>query len=170
MSTPFSSHCSLCAHTCCKSITVLHSWLSGKPETVQGETKQLPLPWSCTEGALMQLIRARDPSGKGMQSVLALRLLMLLLHWNPAVRPTPEQVPNSCVYPHLCQSAYTTFFAKPFGVLDEVQIACLPYTCSCCQCTVTCHAPNARAGTHWCPHVWTLPFLQMYAPLQYSLA
>ncbi len=40
----------------------------------------------------MHLIRARDPSGKGLSSVLALRLLMLLLHWNPAMRPTPEQV------------------------------------------------------------------------------
>ena len=40
----------------------------------------------------MHLIRARDPSSKGLPSVLALRLLMLLLHWNPAMRPTPEQV------------------------------------------------------------------------------
>lgn len=102
MSTPFPSHCSLCAHTCCTSIILLHSWLSGKRETGQGEAKQLPLPWSCTEGALMHLIGARDPSGKGLQSVLALRLLMLLLHWNPAMRPTPEQVLNLRVYPHLC--------------------------------------------------------------------
>ena len=66
--------------------------LAGRTEAQPGGAKQLPLPWSCTEGALMRLIRARDPSGKGLPSALALRLLMLLLHWNPAMRPTPEQV------------------------------------------------------------------------------
>ena len=53
---------------------------------------QLPMPWSCTDSSLMHLIRTRDPSGKGLHSAQALRLLMLLLHWNPAMRPTPEQV------------------------------------------------------------------------------
>ena len=48
--------------------------------------------WSCTDSSLLHLIRTRDPSGKGLHSALALRLLMLLLHWNPALRPTPEQV------------------------------------------------------------------------------
>ena len=46
----------------------------------------------------MHLIRARDPSSKGLPSLLALRLLMLLLHWNPAMRPTPEQVFPKCAY------------------------------------------------------------------------
>ena len=50
------------------------------------------MPWSCTDSSLLHLIRTRDPSGKGLQSTQALRLLMLLLHWNPAMRPTPEQV------------------------------------------------------------------------------
>ena len=45
----------------------------------------------------MHLIRARDPSSKGLPSLHALRLLMLLLHWNPAMRPTPEQVLPKCV-------------------------------------------------------------------------
>ena len=53
----------------------------------------------------MGLIRSRDPSGRGLPSVAALRLLMALLHWNPAARPTPEEVP--CSY-HLfiMQSAF----------------------------------------------------------------
>ena len=70
---------------------------AGKTEALPGGPRKLPLLWSCTEGALMHLIRARDPAGKGLPSVLALRLLMLLLHWNPAMRPTPEQVFLKCV-------------------------------------------------------------------------
>ena len=50
------------------------------------------MPWSCTDSSLLHLFRTRDPSGKGLHSAQALRLLMLLLHWNPAMRPTPEQV------------------------------------------------------------------------------
>lgn len=68
---------------------------TGKVEGLRGEGKQLPLQWSCTEGALMSLIRTRDPSGKGLPNALALRLLMLLLHWNPAIRPTPDEVQTS---------------------------------------------------------------------------
>ena len=66
---------------------------AGTAEGLSGEKKgQLPMPWSCTDSSLLHLIRTRDPSGKGLHSVQALRLLMLLLHWNPAMRPTPEQV------------------------------------------------------------------------------
>lgn len=51
----------------------------------------MPLQWSCTDQALMDLLKERDPSGKGLPSMQALRLLMSLLHWSPAARPTPQQ-------------------------------------------------------------------------------
>ena len=78
---------------------------AGRTEELPGGAKQLPLSWSCTESALMHLISARDPSGKGLPSVLALRLLMLLLHWNPAMRPTTEQVLPDCVHDRVAESA-----------------------------------------------------------------
>lgn len=51
----------------------------------------MPLSWSCTDHALLEALKKRDPSGQGLPSVQALRLLMSLLHWNPAARPTAEQ-------------------------------------------------------------------------------
>ena len=37
-------------------------------------------------------LRARDPSGRGLPSAVAVRLLRALLSWNPGARPTAEQV------------------------------------------------------------------------------
>jgi hypothetical protein len=51
----------------------------------------MPLLWSCSDQALLEAVRGRDPSGRGLPSAHALRLLMSLLHWNPADRPTPSQ-------------------------------------------------------------------------------
>ena len=62
-----------------------------------GNRSSLPLPWSCTDQALLEMLKQRDPSGKGLPSVQALRLLTSLLHWNPAARPTPQQ---ACVVSH----------------------------------------------------------------------
>ncbi|KAK9817610.1 hypothetical protein WJX74_001274 [Apatococcus lobatus] len=53
---------------------------------------QVPLAWNCSEDFLMELLQARDPAGHGLQSHLALRLLLSLLHWSPHSRPTPAQV------------------------------------------------------------------------------
>lgn len=70
----------------------------------------------------MGLIRARDPSGRGLPSMLALRLLMLLLHWNPAMRPTPEQVRRgSLAFP-----LYHNHNATCSGVCCSLQIAMRP--------------------------------------------
>ncbi|KAK9917046.1 hypothetical protein WJX75_000279 [Coccomyxa subellipsoidea] len=60
-------------------------------QKVPGNRSSLPLPWSCTDQALLEMLKQRDPSGKGLPSVQALRLLTSLLHWNPAARPTPQQ-------------------------------------------------------------------------------
>jgi hypothetical protein len=91
----------------------------------------LPLPWSCTDGALMGLIRARDPSGRGLPSMLALRLLMLLLHWNPAMRPTPEQVPKDT----MASPLYHDHNEGYVGVCCLLQIAVRPWNgqgfCGC---------------------------------------
>jgi hypothetical protein len=40
-------------------------------------------PWSCSDGSLLQLVASRDPTGRGLGGVLALRLLQRLLHWDP---------------------------------------------------------------------------------------
>ena len=58
---------------------------------VAGTKGSMPLSWSCTDQALLEVLKKRDPSGQGLPSVQALRLLMSLLHWNPAARPTAEQ-------------------------------------------------------------------------------
>jgi hypothetical protein len=41
------------------------------------------VPWSCSDDALLRLIASRDPTGRGLGGVLALRLLQRLLHWDP---------------------------------------------------------------------------------------
>ena len=53
--------------------------------------EQLPLAWSCSEKVLMQMLHRRDPAGHGLQTRLALRLVLQLLHWSPHARPTPSQ-------------------------------------------------------------------------------
>ncbi|KAI8471128.1 MAG: hypothetical protein J3K34DRAFT_468469 [Monoraphidium minutum] len=49
------------------------------------------VPWSCSDDSLLRLIASRDPTGRGLGGVLALRLLQRLLHWDPAQRPTAAQ-------------------------------------------------------------------------------
>lgn len=51
----------------------------------------LLVPWSCTEKALLQLLKQRDPLGVGLEGPLAVRLLQRLLHWHPQHRPTAAQ-------------------------------------------------------------------------------
>ena len=51
----------------------------------------MPLLWSCADDEILSLVRRRDPSGRGLPSARALRLLMALLSWNPAARPTPDE-------------------------------------------------------------------------------
>ena len=103
----------------CTLPTVLGLACAAHAEELRGEEKRLPLPWSCTEATLMGLIRARDPSGRGLRSMLALRLLMLLLHWNPAMRPTPQQVRKDS----LAFALYHSHSAGCSGVCCPLQIA-----------------------------------------------
>ncbi|MEW5311637.1 MAG: hypothetical protein WDW38_003335 [Sanguina aurantia] len=56
-----------------------------------GPRDQLLLAWRCTESALMTLILAKDPTGHGLDSVLALRLLQRLLSWHPSARPSAQE-------------------------------------------------------------------------------
>lgn len=114
-----------------------------------GSRKRLdsvPVAWSCAEEAVLATIRERDPLGRGLPSPVALRLLQvsidtvfccrlqggvcvcetsgllaqMLLHWNPASRPTPGQALRHA------------FFTLP---LEEHQNA-------------TCHGDPNQAG--WC--------------------
>ena len=45
----------------------------------------------CTDEAVMEVIRRRDPTQQGLPNQAAVRLLLLLLHWNPAQRPTAAE-------------------------------------------------------------------------------
>lgn len=54
--------------------------------------------WACGEAALMAQLRARDPSGIGLQSVAGLRLLRSLLAWDPASRPSASQALNHAYF------------------------------------------------------------------------
>ena len=49
------------------------------------------LSWECTEDALMAQLAARDPTGRGLPSVWALRLIRRLLSWRPTDRPSAEE-------------------------------------------------------------------------------
>jgi serine/threonine protein kinase/serine/threonine protein phosphatase PrpC len=46
------------------------------------------LTWDCTETALMEVFKERDPLSVGFESVWTLRLLRKLLSWDPSERPT----------------------------------------------------------------------------------
>ena len=46
---------------------------------------------ACGDAAVGEQLRARDPSGRGLPSAVAVRLLRALLSWNPGARPTAEQ-------------------------------------------------------------------------------
>ncbi len=50
-----------------------------------------PLSASCTDDAIMDIIRKRDPTQQGLPNLAAVRLLLSLLHWNTAQRPTAAQ-------------------------------------------------------------------------------
>jgi serine/threonine protein kinase len=49
------------------------------------------LSWECTEEALAARLASRDPTGLGVHSKWALRLIRRLLSWDPELRPTAEQ-------------------------------------------------------------------------------
>ena len=49
------------------------------------------LSWECTEDALAARLASRDPTGLGVHSKWALRLIRRLLSWDPERRPTAEQ-------------------------------------------------------------------------------
>ena len=50
-----------------------------------------PASAGCTDEAVMEVIRKRDPTHQGLPNLAAVRLLLLLLHWNPAQRPTAAE-------------------------------------------------------------------------------
>ena len=50
-----------------------------------------PVSAGCTEEAVMATIRKRDPTHKGLPNQAAVQLLLQLLHWNPAQRPTSAE-------------------------------------------------------------------------------
>jgi serine/threonine protein kinase len=49
------------------------------------------LSWQCTEDALFARLKARDPTGRGLHSRWALRLVRRLLSWDPGDRPSAER-------------------------------------------------------------------------------
>ena len=56
---------------------------------VPPDTQVAPLlSWECTETALMNAFKERDPLGVGFESVWALRLVRKLLSWDPSQRPS----------------------------------------------------------------------------------
>jgi serine/threonine protein kinase/serine/threonine protein phosphatase PrpC len=56
------------------------------------DTEVAPLlSWECTETALMDAFKLRDPLGVGFASVWELRLVRKLLSWDPSERPTAAQ-------------------------------------------------------------------------------
>jgi serine/threonine protein kinase len=59
---------------------------------VPPDTQVAPLlTWDCTETALMEIFKERDPLSIGFESVWTLRLLRKLLSWDPSERPTAAQ-------------------------------------------------------------------------------
>jgi serine/threonine protein kinase/serine/threonine protein phosphatase PrpC len=60
---------------------------------VPPDTQVAPLlSWECTETALMNAFKERDPLGVGFESVWALRLVRKLLSWDPGQRPSAARV------------------------------------------------------------------------------
>ena len=49
------------------------------------------LSWQCTEDALFERLKTRDPTGLGLHSRWALRLIRRLLSWDPHDRPSAEK-------------------------------------------------------------------------------
>jgi len=69
-----------------------------------------PLSASCTDEAIRKVIKDRDPTHQGLPNQTAVRLLLSLLHWNPANRPTAAEALRHA------------FFALPPD--SELTIAC----------------------------------------------
>ncbi|KAL0037567.1 hypothetical protein WJX77_002920 [Trebouxia sp. C0004] len=69
-----------------------------------------PLSASCTDEAIRKVIQDRDPTHQGLPNQAAVRLLLSLLHWNPANRPTAAEALRHA------------FFALPLDI--ELTIAC----------------------------------------------
>ncbi|DBA74684.1 TPA: hypothetical protein ACH3X2_009349 [Trebouxia sp. C0005] len=69
-----------------------------------------PLSASCTDEAIRKVIQDRDPTHQGLPNQAAVRLLLSLLHWNPANRPTAAEALRHA------------FFALPLD--SELTIAC----------------------------------------------
>ena len=88
----------------------LSSWESHAEAKAQLKDDQLPLlAWRCSDMAIMQTIKTRDPTHQGLPNLAAVRLLLQLLHWNPAQRPTAAE------------ALQHAFFALPLGA--EVGLA-----------------------------------------------
>ena len=79
-----------------------------------------PLSASCTDEAIRKVIQDRDPTHQGLPNQAAARLLLSLLHWNPANRPTAAEALKHA------------FFAFP---LDS-------------ELTIPCHTDRNLIG--WC--------------------
>lgn len=81
--------------------TRVHPSHSEHPQAEEGEQIQCddagesrdttPAPAGCTDEAVMEVIRRRDPTQQGLPNQAAVRLLLLLLHWNPGQRPTAAE-------------------------------------------------------------------------------
>ena len=56
-----------------------------------GSHDTTPVSAGCTDEAVMEVIRRRDPTHQGLPNQAAVRLLLLLLHWNPGQRPTAAE-------------------------------------------------------------------------------
>ena len=79
-----------------------------------------PLSASCTDEVIRKVIQDRDPTHQGLPNQAAVRLLLSLLHWNPANRPTAAEALRHA------------FFALP---LDS-------------ELTIPCHTDRNLIG--WC--------------------
>ena len=62
----------------------------GRSDTSRSHT--FLAPWDCSEEHLLHMFRRRDPLGQGLPGVWCLRLVRRLLHWNPASRPSSEEI------------------------------------------------------------------------------
>ncbi len=66
------------------------------PSAGRAEDETVVVPWECTDQALLQLLRSRDPTGYGLgDDVEAVRLLRSLLQWAPEARPTAREALQS---------------------------------------------------------------------------
>ena len=72
----------------------------------------VPASASCTDDAIMFIIKQRDPTKQGLPNQAAVRLLLLLLHWNPANRPTAAEALRHA------------FFVLPLN--SSLHSACIP--------------------------------------------